>query len=167
MNLYIGKDKIQKRIKVISKQLSNIYKDKNPIFIGVLNGSFIFLSDLVRQCDFDCQIDFIQVKSYSGEKSSGKVDLIKDINLDLNGRSVILVEDIIDSGLSIKFLREHILSYNPKDFIIVSLLSKKMNYNLKFNIDIIGFEIDSKFIIGYGLDLDQRYRNLNELFIIE
>ena len=95
------------------------------------------------------------------------MDLIKDINLDLNGRSVILVEDIIDSGLSIEFIREHILSYNPKDFIIVSLLSKKMNYNLKFNIDIIGFEIDSKFIIGYGLDLDQRYRNLNELFIIE
>ena len=167
MNLYIGKDKIKKRIKEISKQLSNMYKDKNPVFIGVLNGSFIFLSDLVRECDFDCQIDFIQVKSYNGEKSSGKVNLIKDINLDLNGRSVILVEDIIDSGLSIEFIREHILSYNPKDFIIVSLLSKKMNYNLKFNIDIIGFEIDSKFIIGYGLDLDQRYRNLNELFIIE
>ena len=167
MNLYIGKDKIKKRIKEISKQLSNMYKDKNPVFIGVLNGSFIFLSDLVRECDFDCQIDFIQVKSYNGEKSSGKVNLIKDINLDLSGRSVILVEDIIDSGLSIEFIKEHILSYNPKDFIIVSLLSKKMNYNLKFNIDIIGFEIDNKFIIGYGLDLDQRYRNLNELFIIE
>ena len=167
MNLYIGKDRIKKRIKEISNQLYKMYKGKNPVFIGVLNGSFIFLSDLVRECDFDCQIDFIQVKSYRGKKSSGKVDLIKDINLDLNGRSVILVEDIIDSGLSIKFLREHILSYNPKDFIIVSLLSKKMNYNLKFDIDIIGFEIDSKFIIGYGLDLDQRYRNLNELFIIE
>ena len=167
MNLYIGKDRIKKRIKEISNQLYKMYKGKNPVFIGVLNGSFIFLSDLVRECDFDCQVDFIQVKSYNGEKSSGKVNLIKDINLDLNGRSVILVEDIIDSGLSIEFIREHILSYNPKDFIIVSLLSKKMNYNLKFNVDIIGFEIDSKFIIGYGLDLDQRYRNLNELFIIE
>ena len=167
MNLYIGKDKIKKRIKEISKQLYKIYKDKNPVFIGVLNGSFIFLSDLVRECDFDCQVDFIQVKSYSGEKSSGKVDLVKDISLDLNGRSIILVEDIIDTGLSIEFIRKHILFFNPKDLIIVSLLSKKMNYNLKFNIDIIGFEIDSKFVIGYGLDLDQRYRNLTELFIIE
>ena len=167
MNLYIGKDKIKKRIKEISKQLYKTYRDKNPVFIGVLNGSFIFLSDLVRECDFDCQVDFIQVKSYSGEKSSGKVDLVKDISLDLNGRSIILVEDIIDTGLSIEFIRKHILSFNPKDLIIVSLLSKKMNYNLKFNIDIIGFEIDSKFVIGYGLDLDQRYRNLTELFIIE
>ena len=167
MNLYIGKDKIKKRIKEISKQLYKTYRDKNPVFIGVLNGSFIFLSDLVRECDFDCQVDFIQVKSYSGEKSSGKVDLVKDISLDLNGRSIILVEDIIDTGLSIEFIRKHILFFNPKDLIIVSLLSKKMNYNLKFNIDIIGFEIDSKFVIGYGLDLDQRYRNLTELFIIE
>lgn len=167
MNLYIGKDKIKKRIKEISKQLYKIYKDKNPVFIGVLNGSFIFLSDLVRECDFDCQVDFIQVRSYDGEKSSGKVDLVKDISLDLNGRSIILVEDIIDTGLSIEFIRKHILSFNPKDLIIVSLLSKKMNYNLKFNIDITGFEIDSKFVIGYGLDLDQRYRNLTELFIIE
>jgi len=167
MNLYIGKDKIKKRIKEISKQLYKMYKDKNPVFIGVLNGSFIFLSDLVRKCDFDCQVDFIQVRSYNGEKSSGKVDLVKDISLDLNGRSIILVEDIIDSGLSIEFIRKHILSYNPKDLIIVSLLSKKMNYDLKFDIDITGFEIDSKFVIGYGLDLDQRYRNLTELFIIE
>ena len=167
MNLYIGKDKIKKRIKEISKQLYKMYRDKNPVFIGVLNGSFIFLSDLVRECDFDCQVDFIQVKSYTGEKSSGKVDLVKDISLDLNGRSIILVEDIIDTGLSIEFIRKHILSFNPKDLIIVSLLSKKMNYNLKFNIDITGFEIDSKFVIGYGLDLDQRYRNLTELFIIE
>ena len=167
MNLYIGKDKIKKRIKEISKQLYKMYKDKNPVFIGVLNGSFIFLSDLVRECDFDCQVDFIQVRSYNGEKSSGKVDLVKDISLDLNGRSIILVEDIIDSGLSIEFIRKHILSYNPKDLIIVSLLSKKMNYDLKFDIDITGFEIDSKFVIGYGLDLDQRYRNLTELFIIE
>ena len=152
MNLYIGKDKIKKRIKEISKELYKIYKDKNPVFIGVLNGSFIFLSDLVRECDFDCQVDFIQVRSYNGEKSSGKVDLVKDI---------------IDTGLSIEFIRNHILSYKPKDLFIVSLLSKKMNYNLKFNIDITGFEIDSKFVIGYGLDLDQRYRNLTELFIIE
>ena len=167
MNLYIGKDKIKKRIKEISKQLYKMYKDKNPVFIGVLNGSFIFLSDLVRECDFDCQVDFIQVKSYTGEKSSGKVDLVKDISLDLNGRSIILVEDIIDTGLSVEFIRKHILSYKPKDLIIVSLLSKKMNYDLKFDIDITGFEIDSKFVIGYGLDLDQRYRNLTELFIIE
>ena len=164
LTVYLSKDIIKTRIKEIASQLSNEFSDDFPVFIGVLNGSFIFLADLVRSFDFDCEIDFVKVNSYVGKESSGKVKLGKDVNIDINNRRVIIVEDIIDSGLTIDYLYEHILSFNPKDITIVTLLSKKNNYKLNFNIDIIGFEISSNFIVGYGLDLDHKFRNLDSLY---
>ena len=164
---YLSKERINSRIKEIASQLSNDFYDDYPVIIGVLNGSFIFLADLVRLFDFDCEIDFIKVKSYIGKESSGKVRLDKDVSIDINNRRVILVEDIIDSGLTIEFLYEHILSLSPKDITIVTLLSKKDNYNLDTNINFIGFEIDSDFIVGYGLDLNNKYRNLDSLCVFK
>ena len=161
---YLSKEKIDIRIKEIASQLSNDFYDEYPVIIGVLNGSFIFLADLVRLFDFDCEIDFIKVKSYIGKESSGKVKLDKDVSIDINNRRVIIVEDIIDSGLTIEFLYEHILSLSPKDVTIVTLLSKKNNHDLNINIDFTGFEIGSEFIIGYGLDLNNKYRNLDSLY---
>ena len=117
-----------------------------------------------KRQDFECEIDFIKVNSYIGKESSGKVKLDKDVSLDISNRRVILVEDIIDSGLTMEFLYEHILSFNPKDITIVTLLSKKNNYKLDFNIDIIGFEIGSDFVVGYGLDFNQKYRSLESLY---
>ena len=162
--VYLSRDKIETRIKEISNQLSNEFSNEHPVVIGVLNGSFIFLADLIRLFDFDCEIDFVKVNSYVGKESSGKVKLDKDVSIDINNRRVILVEDIIDSGLTMEFLYEHILSFNPLDITIVTLLSKKNNYKLDFNIDIIGFEIGSEFIVGYGLDLNNKYRNLDSLY---
>ena len=164
LTVYLSKDRINSRIKEIASQLSNKFSNEYPVIIGVLNGSFIFLADLVRLFDFDCEIDFVKANSYVGKESSGKVKLDKDVSLDITNRTVILVEDIIDSGLTIEFLYEHILSLNPKDITIVTLLSKKNNYKFNFNIDIIGFEIDSNFVVGYGLDLNHKYRNLNSLY---
>ena len=164
LTIHLSKDRIDTRIKQIASQLSNKFSKDYPVIIGVLNGGFIFLADLVRLFEFDCEIDFVKANSYNGKKSSGKVKLDKDVSVDLKNRRVILVEDIIDSGLTIEFLYEHILSLDPKDITIVTLLSKKNNYKLNFNIDIIGFEIGSDFIVGYGLDLNQRYRNLNSLY---
>ena len=164
LNLHLSKNRINTRIKEMASQLSNEFSEDFPIIIGVLNGSFIFLADLVRLFDFDCEIDFVKVNSYVGKESSGKVKLDKDVTIDLNNRRVILVEDIIDSGLTIEFLYEHILSFNPKDITIVTLLSKKNNYNLNFNIDFIGFEVGSEFVVGYGLDFNQKYRNLDSLY---
>lgn len=164
LSIYLSKNEIHSRLKEIAKQLSNKFSDESPVVIGVLNGSFIFLADLIRLVDFDCEIDFIKVNSYIGKESSGKVKLDKDISLDINNRRVILVEDIIDSGLTIDYLYKHILSLNPRDITIVTLLSKNNNYKLSFNIDIIGFEINSDFIIGYGLDLNNRFRNLDSLY---
>tara|TARA_B100002052_G_C15810011_1_gene565432 strand:- start:249 stop:785 length:537 start_codon:yes stop_codon:yes gene_type:complete len=164
LSVYLSRDRINTRIKEIATQLSNQFSNEYPVIIGVLNGSFIFLADLVRLLDFDCEIDFIKANSYIGKESSGKVKLDKDISIDINNRRVILVEDIIDSGITIDYLYERILSFCPKDITIVTLLSKKNNYNFNFNIDIIGFEISSDFVVGYGLDLDHRYRNLDSLY---
>ena len=161
---YISKDDISTRIEEIAIQLSEIFYNDIPIFIGILNGSFVFLADLVRKINFECEIDFIKVASYDGRDSTGKIILDKDINLDIKNKRVIIVEDIIDSGLTINYLYKHILSYNPKDISIVTLLSKKDNYNLNFDIDVIGFEITTEFVVGYGLDLNQRFRQLDCLY---
>ena len=167
LTIYLSKDRIDTRIKQIASQLSNEFYNDYPVIIGVLNGSFIFLADLVRLFDFDCEIDFVKANSYDGKQSSGKVKLNKGVSIDIKNRRVILVEDIIDSGLTIEFLYEHILSFVPKDITIVTLLSKKNNYNLGFNVDIIGFEIGSDFVVGYGLDYNQKYRNLDSLYGIK
>ena len=161
---YISKNDLNHRLKEIAKQLSMMFDGASPVFVGVLNGSFIFLADLIRLIDFDCEIDFIKVKSYVGKQSSGKVILDKNVNLDLRNRRVILVEDIIDSGLTIDYLYGHISKFSPKDITIVTLLSKKHNYDLNFDVNIIGFEINSEFVVGYGLDLDHRYRHLDSLY---
>ena len=164
LTIYLSKDRIKTRTQEIASQLSNEFSKEIPVIIGVLNGSFIFLADLVRLFEFDCEIDFIKANSYVGKESSGKVELDKDVSIDLNNRRVILVEDIIDSGLTIEFLYKHILSFEPKDITIVTLLSKKNNYKFDFNIDFIGFEIGSDFVVGYGLDLSHKYRNLDSLY---
>lgn len=167
LSTYLSKDDITFRIEEIAGQLSNSFCDEIPVFIGILNGSFVFLADLIRQVNFECEIDFMKVASYVGEKSIGEIRLDKDINIDINNKRVIIVEDIIDSGITMDYLYKHILSFNPKDISIVTLLSKKDNYNLSFDIDIIGFEITSEFVVGYGLDLDQRFRQLDSLYKIE
>ena len=167
LSTYLSKDDISFRIEEIAGQLSKSFCDEIPVFIGILNGSFVFLADLIREINFECEIDFMKVASYVGKKSIGKIRLDKDINIDIKNRRVIIVEDIIDSGLTINYLYKHILSYNPKDISIVTLLSKKDNYTFDIDIDIIGFEITSEFVVGYGLDLDQRFRQLDSLYKIE
>ena len=150
----------------ISLQISEKFHDTNPVIISVLNGAFIFTADIIRELDIDCEVDFIKISSYEGINSTGEIKMSKDLSTDIKNRRVIIVEDIIDSGLSIKYLHKHIKKYEPKDITIVSLLAKTNNYKLNFNIDIIGFEISSEFVVGYGLDFNQRFRNLNSIFKI-
>jgi hypoxanthine phosphoribosyltransferase len=165
---FIEESRIQNRIKEMGEEISRDYRGKTPIFIGVLNGAFLFLSDLVKNVDIDCEIDFFKLSSYGDAKiSSGKVTLIKELNCDVNGRDIIIVEDIVDSGLSIKFIEEHIAHHSPSSMRVVSLLvkPKSLKYNVK--IDYIGFDIPSEFVIGYGLDYAQKYRNLRSIYILE
>jgi hypoxanthine phosphoribosyltransferase len=164
---FITEEQILQRTKELAKQISEDYKGKVPVFIGVLNGAFLFLADLIKKLSIDCEVDFFKLSSYGDEKiSSGKVRLIKELNCDVNGRDLIIVEDIVDSGLSIKFIEELISNFTPASMKVVSLLIKpnSLRYNVK--IDYIGFEIPSKYVIGYGLDIAQKYRNLSSIYVL-
>lgn len=164
---YLSEKTIQSRIKELADTISKDYKDKIPVFIGVLNGSFIFMSDLVKNVGIDCEIDFFKLSSYGDEKiSSGKVTLLKELNCEVNGRDLIIVEDIVDSGLSIKFIEELISHHHPTSMRVVSLLVKPNSLRYEVKIDYIGFEIPSKFVIGFGLDYAQKYRNLRSIYML-
>lgn len=163
----LSEDQIQLRVKELGKQITMDYQGTIPVFIGVLNGSFLFMSDLIKCVDLDCEIDFFKLSSYGDEKlSSGKVQLVKELNCDVNGRDIIIVEDIVDSGLSVKYIEEMFAENNPKSMKVVSLLVKPKSLKFNVKIDYIGFDIPSKFVIGYGLDYAQKYRNLRSVYIL-
>ncbi|MEO6694481.1 MAG: hypoxanthine phosphoribosyltransferase [Ignavibacteria bacterium] len=164
---YIPKKKIAKRISQLAKRINKDYKGKKPIFIGILNGSFIFLADLIREINVECEIDFLKLSSYGDEKiSSGEVKQLKELNCQIENRDIIIVEDIVDSGLSAMYIKNIIEAKKPASLKFISLLFKKNTSNLDFKIDYIGFEIDNKFVIGYGLDFAQSYRNLNAVYVL-
>lgn len=166
--IYLSEEKIQERIKELAEQLTADYNDKLPIFIGVLNGSFLFMSDLIKHIDVKCEIDFFKLSSYGDAKiSSGKVKLIKELNADIEGRHIVIVEDIVDSGLSIKYIEELIATHNPASMKVASLLVKPNSLKYDVKIDYIGFEISDEFVIGYGLDYAQHYRNLRAIYKLE
>ncbi|MBU0528764.1 hypoxanthine phosphoribosyltransferase [bacterium] len=167
MTTLISDGEIQSRIKEIAKDISKKFENEVPILIGVLNGSFIFISDLMRKMTIDCEMDFIKMSSYAGKESVGTVKLLKDISANITGRHVIVVEDIIDSGLTIKFLRDRLQGALPKSVTIVTLLLKPDIANLDFKIDYVGFEIPPEFVVGYGLDYNQKLRHLPEIYRLE
>ena len=135
--LYLSEEKIQQRIKELAGQINRDYRGKVPIFIGILNGSFIFFSDLIRDITLDCEVDFLKLSSYGDAKiSSGQVKLLKDLNCEVTGRDIIVVEDIIDSGLSIDFMKKLVLKENPASFSVVTLLLKKSVAKINFPIGI-------------------------------
>lgn len=166
--LLIPADKLQERITELGIQLSKDFEGKKPIFIGVLNGAFIFLADLMRHVDIPCEVDFLKLSSYGDEKvSSGKVTDRKQIDADIEGRHVILVEDIIDTGLSINYLQSKLESRNPASVSIVTLLHKTDATKYEVKIDYVGFKIPTLFVLGYGLDYAQEGRNLAQIYVLD
>jgi hypoxanthine phosphoribosyltransferase len=162
---FITEEQIRQRVKELAIRINAEYAGKVPIFIGVLNGSFIFLSDLIREITIDCEIDFFKLSSYGDAKiSSGHVTLLKELNCQVFGRDILVVEDIVDSGLSLAFIKKIISKENPKSLKFVSLLLKKGIPKLDFPVDYIGFEIPPEFVIGYGLDYAQKVRNLKSIY---
>ncbi len=156
---------IEKRVDELAKQISTEYAGKVPILIGVLNGSVFFLADLAKRLEIDCEIDFIKVASYhAGTQSSGTVRLLKDISCIITDRDVIIVEDIIDSGLTARFLKHRILENQPSSVAFASLLFKRECLKLEFEAEYVGFEVPDRFLVGYGLDLDQKFRNLPSIW---
>ena len=160
----ISKEEIDSRVIEIASQISEKYKAEPVIFIVVLNGSFIFASDLIRSTEIECEVDFIKVASYNGKQSTGKIKFEKDLSSDISGKNVIILEDIIDSGITINFIKEVIEKKNPKSLKIATLLLKPGVAKLNFEIDWVGFEISPEFVVGYGLDYNQKLRNLNAVY---
>jgi hypoxanthine phosphoribosyltransferase len=163
--LYLSEKKIQARVKQLGAQISKKYRGRVPIFIGILNGSFVFLSDLIRNITVDCEIDFMKLSSYGDAKiSSGNVKMLKDLNCQVENRDIIVVEDIIDSGLSVDFILKLIKEQQPRSCSVVSLLYKKKSVKIKVPVEYIGFSIPNYFVIGYGLDYAQKVRNLRGIY---
>lgn len=157
---------IQELVKKVAQQISTDYVGKKPVFVGVLNGAFMFLSDLVKEVDPQCEseIDFVKISSYgSSMSSSGNVTIEKGLSRCIKDRDVIIVEDIIDSGRSIKSVRDLIAKENPQSIRIASLLHKRIA-NPDFPIDYVCLDINPDFVIGYGLDYDQKGRNLKDIY---
>ena len=163
--VYINNQKIEYRIREISNELNIDFKDKNPIFIGVLNGCIYFMMDLLKNIEFDYEIDFVKVKSYIGMKQYDISSSLLDFEY-LKNKNVIIVEDIIDSGNTINFLYNEIMKNNPKSCTVITLLKKEKVKNFdKDKINYFGFEIKNKFVIGYGLDINNLFRNLKDIYI--
>lgn len=161
MKALISKDRLKKRVKELAREISKDYEGKNPIIVAILKGSFVFLADLVREIKIPHEIDFISVASYgSRKKASGVVRLLKDLNTNIEGKDVIIVEDIIDSGLTLNYIRNNLLTRNPKSLEVATLLNKKKIRKIKIPLRYVGFSIPDNFVVGYGLDYDERYRNL-------
>jgi hypoxanthine phosphoribosyltransferase len=157
----ISEDRISARIKVLAKKIRADYKDEIPIFIGILKGSFLFMADLIREYSKECEMDFMAVASYgSRKKGSGVVRLIKDININIKKRDVLIVEDIIDSGLTSSYIKQYLKLRKPKSIEFVTLLDKVEARKIKIDIKYTGFKIPNKFVIGYGLDYAEKYRQL-------
>lgn len=157
---YISQEKIESRIKELAQEIDQEFGGEEVVVVGVLNGAFIFVADLIRQMKSPVYFDFIGASSYKGTESTGKITITKDIKVDIKDKNVVLVEDIVDTGLTISELNKLLQERGPKSIKLATLLHKPAKTAHPVAIDYLGFEIEDKFVIGYGLDFDGRYREL-------
>ena len=158
-------EEIGRQVRLLANQISEDYKGKEVVLIGVLKGAFIFLADLVRQLTIPVQLDFIRVASYgSGTESSGKIRITTDVELDLKGLDVLIVEDIVDSGLTTAFLKEHLTSKKPRSVKICTLLDKRERRAVSITLEYVGLQLDKGFVVGYGLDCNEANRQLPGIY---
>ena len=163
MKILFDSKTISDRVALMAKQVNHDYKDKNLVVVGVLNGAFIFMADLVRHLTVPLTVDFLRVASYQGQKSSGAVRLELDTTQPIQGRDVLLVEDIVDTGLTLAAIKKHLMAQNPSSLKICTLLYKEKKKGLKKECDYIGFEIPDVYVVGYGMDENGQFRELSEI----
>lgn len=159
---------IRDRVTELGYQISNDYPDGGVIFIGILKGAFVFLADLVRALRNPCHIEFARISSYGPSKtSSGELNILLDVSAPIEGKDVILVDDIIDTGLTLSHYRELLLRRNPRSLKIAALINKTGRREKSLSLDYCGFDIEKGFLVGYGLDCDEKYRNLPGVYSID
>ena len=161
-------EQIREKVIELGKQIENDYKGEEVLVVGILKGANVFTCDLIRQIDLDVKIDFMSVSSYgSGTESSGTVRILKDLDTDIKGRNVLIVEDIIDSGRTLSNLVKELQIREPKSLKLCTLLDKPSRRVVDVDVEYVGFEIEDKFIVGYGIDYAEKYRNLPYIGIVE
>jgi len=159
---------IQKRVQELANQISDDYAGRELIVIGILRGAFVFMADLIREISIPCKIDFARVASYgAGAESSGKVVMTKDIETSISGRDILIVEDIVDTGLTLQYLTVWLKERNPRSLKVCAFLDKRKRRKVSFEADYVGFTIDDGFVVGYGLDFNEQYRYLPEVYVIK
>jgi hypoxanthine phosphoribosyltransferase len=164
----ITSSEIQGKVGELGKLITNDYRGERPLLIGVLRGAVIVLGDLMRNIDLPCEIDFMDISSYgTGTSSSGVVRILKDLEEDITGRHVLIVEDIIDTGLTLSYLRRSLLARKPASLEICALLSKPSRRRVELDVRYLGFEVPDEFVVGYGLDFAGAYRNLPDICVLK
>lgn len=165
---FLNRDEIHRLVADIADRISTDYKSNDIVLIGVLKGSFIFLSDLVRQLTIPAEIDFVGASSYGADaQSSENIRLTKPLQIDIRNKHIIIIEDIIDTGLTLAYLIDYIKSFEPSSLNICTLLDKRERRQIDIEIDYVGKVVEKGFLVGYGLDYAERYRNLPELYCLK
>ena len=163
----ISEEELQAAVKKIGEQISKDFEGKEPLFVGVLKGCWIFMADLMRYVSINCSVDFMSVSSYSGTSSTGAVKITKDLNEDIEGRHIIIVEDILDSGVTLNYLKNYLMVRNPASITIATLMDKPSRRKADVYADYFCFEVPDAFVVGYGLDYNERYRNLPYIGVLK
>ena len=168
LKVLLSEEEIKARVQEMGDQMYEAFKDKDPMFVGVLNGCFIFMADLVRAAQLKSEVEFIGLSSYkNATKSSGVVQITRDLQRDISGRDIIIVEDILDSGNTLAFLKNYLMAKGAKSISIVTLLDKPARREKAVEADLAGFVVPDEFVVGYGLDYAQMYRNLPYIGVLK
>jgi len=167
--ILLTEEQIQEKVKELAATLSKEYAGKDPVFVGVLKGVFIFFADLVRNVDIPCEIDFMSISSYSGTTSTGRTEIRKDLSVDIKGRHVVVLEDIFDTGTSLTFTCNHLLNKEPASLKVCTFLDKpeRRRPGITLKPDYTGYVIPNEFVVGYGLDYNEHYRNLPYIGVLK
>jgi hypoxanthine phosphoribosyltransferase len=168
LHVLLPQAEIESAIKRLASAITRDYREKNPLLLGILKGSFVFMADLVRQLDFPLEVEFVRLSSYgSGQQTSSRVKVVQGLRLAVPGRHVLVVEDIVDTGITVAFLMEYLKKKQPASLKLCSLTDKPSRRRVPVAIDYLGFTVPDEFLIGYGLDCNEKYRNLPDICYLE
>jgi len=168
LRILITREEIEQTVVSLARQINRDYQGKQPLLVGVLKGSFVFMADLVRQLDLPLELDFIKVCSYgAARESSGSVRLVQGLSSPVEGRDVLVIEDIVDTGITISFVLDYLREQKPASLKLCALTDKPSRRRVPVAIDYVGLAVPDKFIVGYGLDCDERFRNLPDICVME
>jgi len=165
--LLLSEKEISEKVKEIAEEVTRSLRHEKVVIVGVLKGALFFMADLLRELKFSFVYDFIQVKSYEGMQTTGSIKVLKEPNCDISGKTVLIVEDILDTGLTLSFIRDYFIEKGAKKVYVCALLDKKKKRLKEIKADFVGFEIDDQFVVGYGLDCDEKMRELKDIFILK